>query len=152
MICVLNMPNDLGCQMYVAYALAYVRARLVRDRTFEMDLLSWKQVHEAKDEDQTQETRKAGKQRTGAAKHARRGAGQKEGRPWEAGLGGRIWGGQRRPFMCELAWRRHFWVRETSFLGHGWPLDSLFLKVVHPKPNKRGLEANTYIFISRIWG
>ena len=82
LICVLNMPNDLGYQMYVAYALSYVRARLVQDRTFEMDLLAWKQVHEAKDEDQTQETRKAaGQQRTEAAKHASRGTGQKEGRP-----------------------------------------------------------------------
>ena len=71
--------------MYVAYALAYVRAKLVRDHTFEMDLLTWKQVHEAKDEDQTQETRKAGKQRTEAAKHASRQTKQKEGRPWEAG-------------------------------------------------------------------
>ena len=85
LICVLNMPNGLGYQKHVAYALAYVRARLVRDHTFEMDLLSWKQVHEAKDEDQTQETRKAGKQRTEAAKHASRGTGQKQGRPWEAG-------------------------------------------------------------------
>ena len=79
------MPNDLGYQMYVAYALAYVRARFVRDRTFEMDLLAWKQVHEANDEDQTQESRKAGKQRTEAAKHARRVTGQKQGRPWQAG-------------------------------------------------------------------
>ena len=79
------MPYQFVDQMRLAYALAYVRARLVRDRTFEMDLLSWKQVHEAKDEDQTQETRKAGKQRTGAAKHASRGTGQKQGRPWKAG-------------------------------------------------------------------
>ena len=71
--------------MNVAYALAYMSARLVRDRTFEMNLLTWKQVHEAKDEDQTQETRKAGQQRTEAAKHASRGTGQKQGRPWEAG-------------------------------------------------------------------
>ena len=71
--------------MYLAYALAYVRARLVRDHTFEMDSLTWKQVHEAKDEDQTQETRKAGKQRTEAAQHASRGTGQKERMPWEAG-------------------------------------------------------------------
>ena len=84
LICVLNMPNDLGYQMHLAYALAYVRAKLVRDHTFEMDLLTWKQVHEAKDENQTQETRKAGKQRTEAAKHASRGTGQKEGRPLEA--------------------------------------------------------------------
>ena len=83
--CVLNMPNDLGYQMHLAYALAYVRAKLVRDHTFEMDLLTWKQVHEAKDEDQTQETRKAGKQRTEAAQHASRETGQKEGRAWEAG-------------------------------------------------------------------
>ena len=50
-----------------------------------MGLLAWKQFHETNDEDQTQETRKAGKQTTETAKHARRGAGQKEGRPWEAG-------------------------------------------------------------------
>ena len=62
-----------------------MRARLVLDRTFEMDLLTWKQVHEANDEDQTQETRKAGKQTMETAKHASSGAGQKEGRPWEAG-------------------------------------------------------------------
>ena len=71
--------------MYEAYALAYMSARLVRDRAFEMNLLTWKQVHEAKDEDQTQETRKAGKQRTEAAQHARMETGQKEGRAWEAG-------------------------------------------------------------------
>ena len=67
------MPNDLGYQMHVAYELVYVSARLVRDLNFETDLLTWKQVHEAKDEDQTQETRKAGKQRTEAAKHGSRG-------------------------------------------------------------------------------
>ena len=77
------MPNDFGNQMYLAYALAYVRARLVRDHTFKMDLLTWKQVHEAKDEDQTQETRKAGKQRTEVAQHASRETGQKEGTPWD---------------------------------------------------------------------
>ena len=79
------MPNDLGYQMHVAYALAYMSARLVQGRTFEMNFLTCKQVHEATDEDQTQETRKAGQQRTEAAKHASRGTGQQQGRPWEAG-------------------------------------------------------------------
>ena len=79
------MPNHLGYKMHLAYALAYVRAKLVRDHTFEMELLTWKQVHEAKDEDQTQEPRKARKQRTEAANHASRETRQKEGRPWEAG-------------------------------------------------------------------
>ena len=32
--------------MYLAYELAYVRARFVGDHTFEMDLLSWEQIHE----------------------------------------------------------------------------------------------------------
>ena len=85
LICVWNMPNDFGYQMYVTYELTHVSAKLVRYRAFEMDLLTWKQVHEAKDEDQTQETRKAGKQRTEAAQHASRETGQKEGRAWEAG-------------------------------------------------------------------
>ena len=46
LICVLNMPYELGYQMYLAYELAYVRARFVGDHTFEMDLLSWEQIHE----------------------------------------------------------------------------------------------------------
>ena len=46
MICVLTMPYELGYQMYLAYELAYVRARFVGDHTLEMDLLSWAQIHE----------------------------------------------------------------------------------------------------------
>ena len=55
--------------------------------SFETALLNGLACLEASpdDEDQTQETRKAGKQTTETAKHASRGAGQKEGRPWEAG-------------------------------------------------------------------
>ena len=79
------MPNDFGYQMYVTYELAHVSARLVRYRAFEMDLLTWKQVHEANDEDQTQETRKAWKQTMETEKHASSVARQQEGRPWEAG-------------------------------------------------------------------
>ena len=48
-------------------------------------MCTWKQFHEAKDEDQTQETRNAGKQRTQVAQHANREMGHKEGRAWEAG-------------------------------------------------------------------
>ena len=45
LICVLNMPYELGHQMYLAYEPAYVRARFLGDHTFKMDLLSWKQGH-----------------------------------------------------------------------------------------------------------
>ena len=55
--------------MYLAYALAYVRARLIRDQAFEMDLPTWKQVHKAKDEVQMQGSCEAGKGSRDAGKH-----------------------------------------------------------------------------------
>ena len=74
------MPYELVDQVHLAYALAHVRARLVRDHTFEMNLLTWEPVQKAKDENQTQESRKAGKQRTKAAKNASKGNAEEEGR------------------------------------------------------------------------
>ena len=66
LICILTMPYELGYQMYLTYELAYVRARLVGDHTFEMDLLSWEQGHKDRTrrreaEDGRREARKQGK-------------------------------------------------------------------------------------------
>ena len=55
----------------------------------------------------------------------------------------RIWGGQVRPSICAQAWGRLFRLQEASFLDQGWPLDALFLNVVHPKPNEGGLSTKT---------
>ena len=78
LIHVLNMPYDLVDQMHLPYTQAHARARLVRDHTFEMDLLTWERVHEAKDEDQMQERGKAEKQRMKATKNASKGNGSGE--------------------------------------------------------------------------
>ena len=61
----------------------------------------------------------------------------------------RIWGGQVRPSICAQAWGRLFRLQEVSFLDQGWPLDALFLNVVHPKRENGRLEAKICIFISR---
>ena len=72
------MPYDLVDQMHLPYTRAHARARLVRDHTFEMDLLTWERVHEAKDEDQVHERVKVGKQRMKATKNASKGNGEEE--------------------------------------------------------------------------
>ena len=74
------MPYDLVDQMHLPYTRAHARARLVRDHTFEMDLLTWERVHEAKDEDQVHERVKVGKQRMKATKNVSKGNGEEEGR------------------------------------------------------------------------
>ena len=53
-------------------------------------------------------------------------------------------------WICAQAWDKLCQLQDASFLVHEWPLDGLFPKVVHPKPNKGGLEAKTSIFIDRI--
>ena len=71
LICVLNMPYELGYQMYLAYELAYVRARFVGDHTFEMDLLSWEQIHEERTRRREAEDGMLGSRETGSREAAK---------------------------------------------------------------------------------
>ena len=65
------MPYEFGYQMYLAYELAYVRAIFVGDYTFEMDLLSWEQIHEERTRRREAEDGMLGSRETGSREAAK---------------------------------------------------------------------------------
>ena len=62
--------------MYLAYELAYVRAIFVGDYTFEMDLLSWEQIHEERTRRREAEDGMLGSRETGSREAAKQESGK----------------------------------------------------------------------------